>query len=358
MPFRSRNANAASAEASMGCLVFFALFWSGLVLTFDGVIGLAAIRQIQAMSFATAPGHVTQSSLESHRGSKGRQTYSPKITYAYQVSGKDYQNDRYRYGQFSSNDGNARRIVDAFPVGRAVDVLYSPGDPANSVLVAGLEGGDLFIAMFLTPFNIVMLGMWWMIGGSVLRRLVPVPAGGAKIVDDGFTTRIRMSSTSPLAVAAGVVGGMSFIAVFPIAFTAGFSPPMRVMCVVWPVILIVAFIAYLRTRAKVAGPDNDLVIGESGRHLLLPVTFGRTDAITVPLNKARAIEVEQIAKKDSNGRFSYRYAPTLVFADHDGAERREKLAEWSSKANTDELAAWLRERLRLTAPKQEDGEPK
>jgi hypothetical protein len=358
MPVRSKNADAASAEASVGCLVFFALFWSGLVLTSDGVIGWAAIRQIQAMGFATAPGHVTQSSLESHPGSKGGRSYSPKITYTYQVAGKDYQNNRYRYGELSGNDSSARRIIDAFPVGGVVNVYYSPNDPANSVLVAGLQGSDLFIAMFLTPFNFVMLGMWWLIGGRVFRRFVPVPAGGAKIVDDGFTTRIRMSSTSPLAVAAGVVFGMSFIGVFPIGFAAGFNPPMQVMYVVWPVILIVAFVAYLRTRAKVAGPDNDLVIDESGRHLLLPATFGRTDAITVPLNKARAIEVEQILQRNSKGRPSYRYAPTLVFADHDGIERREKLAEWSSKADSNELVAWLRERLRLTTPTQADAEPK
>jgi hypothetical protein len=341
MPFTFRSANAVRAfEPPIGCLIGVAHFRSGITLTFDGFFAWGAIRQIEATGFRKASGRVTQSGFEAD---------NVKIVYRYRVDGKEYQGERYRYGQVAGDDGSAQRIIGAFPVGRVIDVYYAASDPSDSVLKVGLAGGDLLLAMFLTPFNLIMLGMWWFARESY-HRFITLPVGGAKIIDDGFTTRVRLARVSPVAIAAAVVGGMSTIAMVLIGFTVGTDPPLPAMCIVWAVNLGVALIVYLWTRARVTAPDNDLVIDEAGRRLMLPVTFGRSDAVVIPLDKVLTIEVGKISQGDSSV-----YTPMLVFSDDDGLERREKLAEWVGQQNAAELVAWLRERLKLPAPKQDAG---
>jgi hypothetical protein len=353
MAFTSKTTTTATkpGKAAIGCLVFFVLFWSCATLAIDSLLGWGAVRQIQATGFSIAPGQVTQSKLESHAGKHGM-TYSPKISYTYRANGKDYAGDRYRYLQWSDDSANARKIVAAFPVGRKIDVFYAPGDPSQAVLKTGLEGSDLFLAMCLTPFNLIMLGMWVIAGRLMYRRAYPLPAGGAKIVDDGFTARVRLSKTSPLFVAAATLAVFAFLGIFAVLIAAGPNPPLRTMYIAWIGILIVSLIAFVTSWIRLARADNDLVIDDVGRHLTLPATFGRTEAVTPPLKEALAVEVEQIVRPAPKGGTYSVYAPTLVFSEHDGSERREKLTERASQSDAEALAAWLRERLRLAEPAQ------
>jgi hypothetical protein len=66
-------------------------------------------------------------------------TYSPQVKYTYSVGDRGYTNDRYRYGDMGTPGNRSKQIVEAFPVGKSVDVYYPPDDPADSVLVVGLE---------------------------------------------------------------------------------------------------------------------------------------------------------------------------------------------------------------------------
>jgi len=332
---------------SIGCAIFAGLFWSAITLTCDGLVGWAAARQTQATGFPTTSGRITQSSVESHRGGKGGTSYNAKIKYAYQVAGKNYVGDRYRFGQVSSSDGNARRIVDSLPVGRTVDVFYSPNDPSIAVLKTGLEGMDLFLAMLLMPFNLIMLGIWSYAALWLWRGGRPALAGGAKVIDDGYTTRVRLSEISPFMAGAVAVLLAAFLASFVVAFASGFHPSLGLMYAVWGAIAAVGLIAFVVTSMRAARGDSDLLIEDAGRRIVLPATFGRTEAIDIPARSMQSVEVERIETRGSKGRTNYRYAPLLVFSDRDGSPRREKLAEWSSEANANALAGWLRDRLQL-----------
>lgn len=135
----------------------FAIFWSSFTLVFDGVTGWATVRQMRAKGYPTVPGRITHSEVKEHSDSDGS-TYSAEIRYTYRVDQREYRGDRYRYGGVSSSDGNAQRTVAAFPVGAEVTVHYHPRDPADAILIVGLEGCDLFMPMFLLPFNVVKIG--------------------------------------------------------------------------------------------------------------------------------------------------------------------------------------------------------
>ena len=55
-------------------------------------------------------------------------------------------------------------------------------------------------------------------GGTVLYRLFPVPAGGAKVSDDGRYVRVRLSLWKPLHSGLAVAGGLAFVGLFVMAF--------------------------------------------------------------------------------------------------------------------------------------------
>ncbi|HEX3998617.1 MAG TPA: DUF3592 domain-containing protein [Pirellulales bacterium] len=340
-----------TSAVAIGCLLFFALFWSALTLTFDGFIASSMVRQIQATRYPKVSGRVTQSSVKSHRGSKGRMVYSANLKFAYQVAGKTYQGHQYRYGTWANSDGNAaRQTVAAYPVGRTVDVFYAPDDPSNAILKPGIEGADLFLITFMAPFNLIMLGIWFGAIQGIYRRYVPAIAGGAKITDDGYSTRIRFSQLPPLAIGLATMALLCFVGIFPIVILKGANPPLEMMYAVWALIASAGLIVTLLAWMKQARGDGDLVIDEVRQQITLPANWGRSEAVAIPTRDARAIQIDKIAKRGAKGSTYFCYAPILVCVGRSGSERREKLTEWQNQSNAEALAAWLRERLRIASP--------
>ncbi|MHC4588421.1 MAG: DUF3592 domain-containing protein, partial [Planctomycetota bacterium] len=155
-----------SAMKGAGFMLVFTLFWSGIVSVFDGFLIYGGVRQARAESFPTVEGRITRSEITTHRDSEGGTTFGADIAFTYRVDGTAYTSDRYRYGEMSSSDSSvASGVVRAHPVGANVRVFYNPRDPADAILMPGIAGQDVMLGLFLTPFNVVMLGLWsWLAG--------------------------------------------------------------------------------------------------------------------------------------------------------------------------------------------------
>ncbi len=349
------TASRTSTVATFGCLLFFGLIWTVCVLGFDGVTLWGAIRQIRATGFPKTSGLVTKSSFQSHHdtipdangAASESVTYSPAIEYSYSVAGKQYRGRRYRFGGVSGGQRNARQIIGAFPVGKNVDVFYSPGDPAMAVLKTGLEGTDLFMAMFLLPFNMVMLGIWYAIAQGFGRNR-PSLAGGCKVTDDGYTTRVRLSYVTPVKCGLVAIGFWSFFGIFAGGISQGLNPALKTMYFAWGFVLAIGVLAALVWTIKLARGDRDLVIDEMSQTVHLPQMFGRPEPLSIPGKQVRAIDVEQVLKRGSKGGPYYTYSPTLVY-EEGGEQRRTKLCDISTECYAESLAELLRERLRLKA---------
>src|SRR6516162_8733152 len=175
-------------------LIFFALFWSVIVLGFDGVMTYTTYQQYESGSFPSVTGTVTRSQVEQRTGSKGR-------TYYY-------------------------AIVNAHPFNSPVQVYYNPKDPNESLLYPGIAGSDMFGALFLTPFNMVLIGLWMGVYAWLRERLFKPVAGGVKIIADGMTTRVRLPTVGAIWWGLGTTGLLGFAAVFAVGFGAGFQPSM------------------------------------------------------------------------------------------------------------------------------------
>ena len=343
-------------SVGLGCgvvLGLFVLILSGTLLAFDGYVGWSVYRQIRAQNYPTTKGVITHSEVTGHGGRHSN--YSPSLQYKYAVAGKTYSGNRYRFGDVYAVEGKAHQIIAEHPVGKQVQVYYNPDDPADALLQPGVEGGDLFLATFLLPFNLILLVIASLLAGKVWRGSAKAPAGGAKMWDDGFQVRVRVSLVRPFVVAAVIAGILAFGSLF-VAFGFGAPhPPMAVMVAAWCVILVGWLLGYIGCRWRLAQGDSDLVIDATAQQVTLPRIMGRKTEVTIPMCAITAINVQKVERRGSRGATFYCYVPTFVFTNASGATCQEKLVEWFDQASAEDLAAWLRERLRIAPPRGDAG---
>jgi hypothetical protein len=204
---------------------------------------------------------------------------------------------------------------------------------------------EFFPGLFLTPFNCIMLGFLFWLGGS-LRELIFHPvAGGVKIFSDGLNTHVRLPQLSVFYWGLLTTGGMAFVSIFIVGFSTGMQPsiPLAVAS------LVLVYLAGLATALwqwfKIRQGVDDLLINDTAGTLELPLTFGRKERLTIRFGAVESVFVEQIVHRSSKGGISYTYAPTLQL--RGGEPSQHKLADWGDRRRADDLADWLRRQLRL-----------
>lgn len=338
-------------KKGIGFLIVFGLFWSGMTLMFDGFTIVPAVRQVLAQRFVSTQGTVLSSEVTHHDDSDGT-THGVRITYSYTVAGREYTGDRFRYDKSSSSDSAwARQAVAEHQVGSTTTVYYDPLVPQNSVLSPGLRGSDLFMALFMTPFNVVMLGFWWL-GWNRLKRKWRKPiAGGVKLRTTLRRTRARMTEFSPLMSGVLTVALLSFLSIFVIGFGfGGFHPSLRVVGVTWGIVLAGGVAMGIWQWINILRGKYDLVLDEMRSSIQLPLTCGRKTRKTFGFGEVHGCYVETIEKRDNEGATTYTYVPTLRLTAADGP--LEKLAEWHDAERAREFVAWLNEKLGPRNPTQ------
>ncbi len=125
--------------------------------------GLNALRLSQAAAaWPTTPGLVTSSRFEVDSDSDGT-TYKVKLTYAYNVNGRDYEGERIAFGYAgSSSEKFHRDIHRAIRQGVQVAVRYDPNNPSRAVLSHGVNQSIIFVLMFGLVWTLFTGGMFAM----------------------------------------------------------------------------------------------------------------------------------------------------------------------------------------------------
>lgn len=121
--------------------LLFLLFGFGL----GGWGLLAMMHAIQALSWDTTQGVVTQSFVDS-RGSN----YAPRVEYTYAVGDRQFTGSQITFGGTINTAGSAdaRQTVAKYPTGKRIAVHYEPDNPSSSVLETGISATSSF-AFFL-----------------------------------------------------------------------------------------------------------------------------------------------------------------------------------------------------------------
>ncbi len=327
-------------------MVFFALFWTCMVCVFDAFMIWDAMRREQAQSYPSTQGTIIRSHIEINHSTDGT-TYGPEVDFSYEVEGKFYTSDTYRYGVWSSSDrSHAESVVDRYSNGKQVEVFYNPTDPSDAVLEHDNQGMDLSLALFMTPFNVVMLGFWAYYASLIKRKIIKSPAGGVPIRQHQGRTHIRLPLTTPIASAGYTAFGISFASIFVVGFGLGFNPSMGAIQIVWACVLIPTIFVYFNKKFAIGSGIKDLVIDDANEAILLPKTFGRKNNVIVSLSAVTDISVKEKVSTSSDGD-SIQYSIALVHTKGDKSIN-SKLIEWYDENRANQFADWLRDRLGLT----------
>lgn len=303
-----------------------------VVPVLDGAIGYDIACQIDSSRFVAAPGKITHSEVVWWRDNDGDVVSDADIRYRYEVGGQTFEGDTDRYSTshfHTSESGWAERAVRSHPVGASITVYYDPRDKAQSLLQPGFGGTELFLIMFMTPFNAVMLTTWLIGGPSLWRRLRGLPPRLPALLHDGAATRMRLAQNAGAVGALAGLGGASFVGILVQSVDARFGS----MQTAWAAALTIAAIIGLWLWREQSSGAFDLIIREDT--VTLPERLGRWPRATIERSAITGVTV----KPGWRGLF----ANQIGLQCRDG--RREKVAAWYDEAAANALAAQLNDAL-------------
>lgn len=131
----------------------------GLGLTYWGWTILQNARA--SASWPTADGNITSSEVTRSTDAEGGDSYSPEVTYAYNVNDTNITNNTIKFGENSySSRRKADEITANYPAGKIVTVYYDPEKHDRSVLEPGVSAGSyivLGIGIFFILITLVIL---------------------------------------------------------------------------------------------------------------------------------------------------------------------------------------------------------
>jgi hypothetical protein len=99
-------------------------------------MGLMRFREgDRARGWITVGGRVVSSHVNEYTAKDGTRHFRPMVIYAYSVDAARFMSSRIGFSPVdSTNRADAEQAAGRYPVGKAVQVYYNPGDPQQTVL--------------------------------------------------------------------------------------------------------------------------------------------------------------------------------------------------------------------------------
>jgi hypothetical protein len=314
-------------------LLLFGIVWSSLTCVFLGYLIYGTYNQWRSEWFSSTAGTVEKIEITNNSHSDGGTTQGIDIVYSYHVKGRGYSASQLRYEAGSSNDSWASDMMRQFPAGSHPTVYYNPSNPAEAVLIRGIQGEDLFLALFLTPFTVVMLGIWAAFAYSFRK---PTGFSGLRVIEEGTITRIRPAHWLAVVAAAASLGLCAFISMFIVA--AGFGgchPPLNVITVVWEFVLGISPLVGVGTWLYIRSGRRDIILNILGRTVTAP------NGIIVPFKEIDYVEVWRKMRDSENKKFTYSYEIWLVYKQGAGSGRLKLKGARRNENSAREFASWI-----------------
>ena len=277
--------------AGMGCILFFLLFWSVIVLTFDYIIVRDLWRQWKTSAYLETIGTVTHSKVNVHHGSE-ETSYTPVIHYDYTVGNQQYSGKVYRLTAPFRSKRTVYQIIKEHPVGKAVPVYYCPDLPQLAVLRQGLEMQDSFTLLFLAPFNGgMLLGVYGLLKSKYGRL------SGFTVQDDGLTLRLRISSHDPIATA--ISGTLPAIfTTFPFFIFDGLNRFEEIgIGMGWGMTVLGGWLGARYAVRWNRSDKNILIVDKTCNELILPRQPDQTPGPVVPFDAIEDLTLSKVAAK-------------------------------------------------------------
>lgn len=338
-PKAGRVPSTSPAQAGTGFLIFFGLFWWAITGTFDVIIFSGLYRQAQTLWYKEAPAEIVRSQLRTNSDSEGT-TYAVDIEYNYVVGDHIYTSKRYSFNDLNSSDSRGTRAaVRSHQAGSTAKCYYDPAKPSHSVIRKGLGGSDLFMVMFITPFNLGGVGVLaWLLYSAREKSWQPRP----RIVDHIQNRELFcMSTWTPLGFFFSVFLLATFLGLFVVVIPNGFNPPLLKVGVVWGSAALLSIVLALRSFFKTKSGVYDLVFDHNVRSISLPAMHGRKQPESVPYDSVSKIEARAVHSGSGDDAKTEHFVNLLTTDGRDLRLKRE-----FSESHADALARALNERIR------------
>jgi hypothetical protein len=209
--------------------------------------------------------------------------FGVNFQYRYVVDGKEYLGSLYTL-KATTTSKPRKGLLKKFPVGAEVTCYFDPTEPSRAVLSPGLQGEDLFLAMFcvlldilIASFAVILVYVWW-------ERHHDMTVRPRLVEKSGKTFRYWMGGMTPLAAFISAYIGLLILVAFVVMATSTDLPPS----VQWVAGLWIAQIAlstavaiffYLRRKSG----QQDLIFDLEAATVSLPAMRKRATREILPI---------------------------------------------------------------------------
>jgi hypothetical protein len=317
--------------------VFGLLVWSLIVLVPDGLLVFLTAKNIAAQWYPSVPGEITHSAEQL----EGHESFDAKVRFRYSINGQEFTGQRLHFLNLRdvSRPSKALRTLARYPVGQRVDVLYNPNDPSDSALDRSLNGMPFSFALFLLPFNLLMLAGWNWLSRRV-RGLRSLP-----LRREGDRWFVLPTNGQPWGVALTIASLLSFVSIL-IAGAGGWSDDLNVMIGVWIVMLGLSGWSYWHTRSLVLREKPVLIWDDNPATVTWPPSTD-TPECSVARSRLLAIEFGDDRQHGGDEIFSLTFSLLIRFIGDDGQPAQRVACQTTNSLEATWLREWLEERMGL-----------
>jgi hypothetical protein len=124
----SRNSRRAGFFAIVAGIVFFVISIQDL------------LSGLQSERWPVTEGTIQSAAINRHVAGRGGHTYDVDISYSYQINGQNFLGNQLAFGDIDWFSSQNQTILARYPVGKKIQVHYSPNNPQLAVLEAGIVG--------------------------------------------------------------------------------------------------------------------------------------------------------------------------------------------------------------------------
>jgi hypothetical protein len=326
--------------------------WTGLIVAGTFVLAETTVRQYLALKFPTTKGRIIRSEI----GQGYMTRRGVEIEYTYAVGGMKYHGHRYRYDDHNMSMEWESTIVE-HPRWSAQKVYYDPQNPSDSLLVPGVDGGDLLLLLFALPMNVLTATLWRAMLVRLRENFRVRPAGGVRIRKQPGETRIPLGDTTAFGAGLYVMAAVAFIAAFPVVIMGGFDPSLRLMKTAWAFVLAAGGAAFVWRAVRNWSGIYDLRIDQNSQTVILPQTAGRQQRLSIARREISGVTLQRRMSNGPSGTH-FSFLPALNRNGLEAESRPVKLITWGwSEEKARAFSQWLSQELGVEFKGVEEEEP-
>jgi len=306
-----------------GIIAIWLLLWSLATIALDVSVLVAVSQTMLTWNYPVAKGTISQSELRRNAGETGDKVIA-EVKYLFQVGDRKITGSRVSFFDVVRiRPRAAEQLVKSLPVGKSVDVYYSPAEPSNCALDRSLGGRHLFLGLLLMPLNLVMVAGW--------RFAVRARRGSrnSMIQPDGNRWIARRLHGSPLAVAlivAGVITLVAIILLSPSDVADNFGIPT---------------IAYWKTSAAIRKDLPIFIADNDSRTLIWPLTAEDCSEKMTRAAQIRRVEIVEQSSPMTDRAGELSYLLSVTYVTDEGQITTQRVFETANDSDAEELANFL-----------------